>query len=207
MVLIVGVAHVVVIAGLACLGRWHVPTSPQHRVTMVMPLPLVAERRRDVPKPAIMPAAEVPRQKPMTPLVQPPTLMPRLASPPAETAEAPPSSSESGGRTDRIAEITQDYRYSLITRLEAARRYPRRALLEGYEGAGAILFRIDRDGRLIDLSVAASTGRRELDHGALALVRRAAPFPAIPQELPDELAITMPVRFLILGQPVQMVAR
>ncbi|MFD2136940.1 energy transducer TonB [Novosphingobium resinovorum] len=38
---------------------------------------------------------------------------------------------------------------------------------------------------------------RTLDRAALDVVRRAAPFPAIPEGLPDELEITLPVEFLV----------
>lgn len=55
-----------------------------------------------------------------------------------------------------------------------------------------LAFRIDRSGRLLDATVAHSTGLPVLDLAALSIVRRASPFPAIPDALREELAITLP---------------
>jgi TonB family protein len=84
-----------------------------------------------------------------------------------------------------------------MARLEARRFYPDVALRRDWQGSGAVLFRIERSGRLLDATIANSTGHGALDKAALGIVQRAAPFPAIPDSLPDELAITMPVAFLL----------
>ena len=84
------------------------------------------------------------------------------------------------------AEIATDYRRVLFERLLAQRNYPEAARLQHYQGEGAVMFHIDRDGRLLAASMEKSTGKRILDRAALTQVRRAAPFPEIPSELPDE---------------------
>ena len=102
-------------------------------------------------------------------------------------------------------DIADDYRQLLFARLAAQRHYPEAARLRRYQGDGAVLFRIDRDGRLLAASMERSTGKTVLDRAALTQVRRAAPFPQIPAELPDELAVSMPLQFLIT-EPARRVA-
>jgi protein TonB len=102
-------------------------------------------------------------------------------------------------------QATNAYSHASLARIQAQRSYPRGALLSGAEGNGSIRFTIDRVGHLLDAAIVTSTGRKALDRASLALVRRAEPFPAIPPGLPDELAITMPIRFLIV-RPEQRVA-
>jgi TonB family protein len=55
--------------------------------------------------------------------------------------------------------------------------------------------------------IATTTGRASLDRAALAMVRRSAPFPVIPAELPDELEIVLPVNFLVIDPDTNRVAR
>ncbi|WP_159980514.1 MULTISPECIES: energy transducer TonB [unclassified Novosphingobium] len=161
-------------------------------------------------------AADEPRRRQTSGAVAPvarPEPLPVISSPPPTILLAPPvpavveAAAElpvaaEGGREDALAMATQAYRRVLMARLEAERRHvqPHRG-----GGAGTVVFRVERSGRLLEASVVQSTGRRALDRAALALVRGAAPFPAIPDALPDELAITLPVEFLI-GDRSAMVA-
>lgn len=123
----------------------------------------------------------------------------------AEPAIEPPPVAADGGKNDQLAQTTQAYRQAIMAQLAAERSYPRGPLLAGYQGTGTILFHIDRDGRLLDAAIETSTGRKALDRAALALVRRAAPFPAVPAEMPDRLEVSLPIRFLIV-EPNTMVA-
>lgn len=103
--------------------------------------------------------------------------------------------------------VAEDYRQVLFARLATQRHYPEAAVLKHYQGDGTVLFRIDRSGNLLDTSMERSTGLALLDSAALKQVRRAAPFPDIPSDLPDELAVAMPVQFLILQPGTRMAAR
>jgi len=111
------------------------------------------------------------------------------------------------GREEQIALASNAYSHAILARIQEQRSYPRGALLSGVEGNGLIRFTIDRAGHLLDAAIVTSTGRKALDRASLALVRRAEPFPAIPPGLPDELAITMPIRFLIVRPEQRMAAR
>ncbi|WP_206244308.1 energy transducer TonB family protein [Novosphingobium terrae] len=117
--------------------------------------------------------------------------------PTPQEAEEAPVTTNPGGHSEPPAQEAQSYRRALMAQLEAQRRYPESGLLHEWQGSGAVLFRIERSGRLLEAVVAASTGHKALDKAALGIVQRAAPFPAIPDSLPDELAITLPIAFLI----------
>jgi len=156
----------------------------------ILPRPVDEPRRR--PDPGTR--ASKPRPEPVPVKSSPPPAI--MLAPPTpiaiETVAEMPAPAE-GGRIDALALTTQGYRRAVMARLEAQRARGR----DGASGAGVVLFRIERSGRLLDASVARSAGSRTLDRAALDVVRRAAPFPAIPEGLPDELEITLPVEFLV----------
>lgn len=196
--------HLCLVAVLIC--EWHRATpaaEPDHLTVMMLP-PLPPDRPAMRLRPNV--SAAKPRAK--VTAVEPPPVIVKLPTVPEHGASLPiKPAPPDGGRENNLAAISQAYRSAITARIEAARHYPRLALLEGYQGAGAILFRLDRDGNLLDVMVETSTGRHRLDRAAVKLVERAAPYPAIPAELPDELAITMPIRFLITDANPRMAAR
>jgi protein TonB len=61
-------------------------------------------------------------------------------------------------------------------------RYPPSA--QGASGASSVSFSIDRSGRLVSASLSRSSGSSALDAEAVAIVRRASPFPPPPPEIP-----------------------
>ncbi|MEE4450831.1 TonB family protein [Novosphingobium resinovorum] len=132
-----------------------------------------------------------------------------IVAPPAEVlapgAEMPALPQSPAHRSP--SDVIDDYRQALFDRLAARRHYPEAARLRDYQGDGAVLFRIDRGGNLLGAAMERSTGRALLDRAALTQVRRSAPFPEIPPELPDELAVSMPLQFLIVRPGRQMAAR
>ncbi len=116
-----------------------------------------------------------------------------------------PAAAAIGGLSDNLPDVTLSYRRALIARLESQRRYPAGSLRQHAQGTGSLLFRIDREGHLMDAKIVSGTGHAALDQAALAIVSRAAPFPPIPTGLPDELAITLPIAFLIDDTPASPV--
>ena len=80
--------------------------------------------------------------------------------------------------------------------LERNKRYPAVAQSRREQGIAQVFFSLDRQGRVIDSRVVRSSGASVLDEEALALLRRAQPFPAPPRELPGEhVDLTVPIRF------------
>jgi TonB family protein len=195
------------ILAIAMMANWYRPqgvvATPNLTVITLARTPDSPLRRK---KSGIEPERRT--TKASTTAITPPIVkLPPLSQAPLAEPLAEASVPVDGGEQERLAQVSETYRSALTAHIEEARLYPRRALLRGYQGAGAIFFRLDREGRLIEASVETSTGRKGLDRAALALVQRAAPFPAIPVELPDELAITMPIRFLIVDAPSRMATR
>ena len=76
------------------------------------------------------------------------------------------------------------------------RRYPEAAARLGQEGVAQVRVRLDRDGSLTCAPrIASSSGFELLDEEAVRMVRRAAPFPALPHGEDQATEITIPVRF------------
>lgn len=136
-------------------------------------------------------------------------LSPDAATTPAASANAnfDQAAPEGIAESHEPRDAAQDYREVLFARLAEHRNYPEAARLRDYQGDGTLSFRIDRRGNLLAAAMERSTGRAVLDRAALKQVRRSAPFPEIPPELPDELVVAVPLQFLILPPARQMAAR
>ncbi|WP_260929492.1 energy transducer TonB [Novosphingobium sp. 9] len=134
----------------------------------------------------------VPASSPPSPLMP---VVPQLTS--IQIApETPASVAE--GHPDILALTANAYRDALMAHLAAARRPFRYAAAHAEPNtAGTVCFRIDRSGALLGITIVESTGSSTLNRATLAVVRRAAPFPAIPDLLPDEMEITLPVEFIL----------
>jgi colicin import membrane protein len=76
------------------------------------------------------------------------------------------------------------YRGQVIAHLTRFKRYPRGAQLRGSQGTPTVAFAVDAVGRVSSASLARSSGDAELDVEALAMVRRAVPFPPPPPGAP-----------------------
>lgn len=203
--LIATLAIHVLVAALAIYG-WHRSgqLAPRHDAVVVT-LPTMPDRPAHQRKPGMEEPA--PQPSPATPeFVPPAVVIPPLKIAAVEPLLQPLAGAE-GGVESQLAQVTQAYRHAVTTRLAAQRYYPQEALLRRYEGTGKILFRIDRNGRLLEVAIRTSTGWQVLDRAAVDQVRRAAPFPPIPDELPDELVVSLPLEFLILGGHTMVAAR
>jgi protein TonB len=100
----------------------------------------------------------------------------------------------------RIAPNTSNavptWKTQIVALLERNKRYPEAAQSRRQQGIAQVFFRLDRQGRVIDSRVVRSSGASALDEEALALLRRAQPFPPPPPELPGErVDLTVPIRF------------
>jgi len=76
--------------------------------------------------------------------------------------------------------------------------YPDFARERGYEGRAIVTFELARDGRLVRLSVAQSSGYEALDEAAVKAIREGSPYEAIPAKLQDtSLSFRLPVSFFM----------
>jgi protein TonB len=88
------------------------------------------------------------------------------------------------------------WKTQIVALLERNKRYPQAAQSRREQGVAQVFFSLDRNGRVIDSRVVRSSGASSLDEEALALLRRAQPFPAPPRELRgDHVDLTVPIRF------------
>lgn len=117
------------------------------------------------------------------------------AAPPAGAAFAEKPAAPSAGRASRVpSAVTMRWQRSLVAHLERLKRYPREAA--GQSGVARLAFSIDRQGHLLGSRILKSSGSALLDAETLALVRRAEPFPAPPQDVADDqLSFVVPIRY------------
>jgi periplasmic protein TonB len=127
----------------------------------------------------------------------------KLRPTPRTTASAPLRHDGAVASTPRApspgnnnARAIRQWRDVVVARLQSAKRYPTAA--RGAQGEAMIRFTLNRDGRVLSRSLVRSSGNSALDEEALAMVNRAAPFPAVPAEIPGaSVVMPVPVRFAV----------
>ena len=91
--------------------------------------------------------------------------------------------------------IGSDYRALITNWLETHKRYPAAARQRGEQGTAVLRFRIDRSGRVLDYSLASSTGYPDLDT-AIEAMMRGVTMPPFPQNMTGpEISVSVRVRF------------
>jgi len=194
--------------------------TPEHHEGPTRPeSPPAPEATVVAPEPRVEPLP-APRTRPATRRAHEATnLTPRASRPASETIATPPESravqsvastlSESatsvstlvavpsGTRPGSAAASQQDdYLAEVSAKINANKRYPRKARRRGEEGTVVVRVVIERDGRFSELEVATSSGSERLDGAALAALHKAAPFRPIPPSLGrSRWAIDVPIVF------------
>ena len=92
---------------------------------------------------------------------------------------------------------TLRYRDQLLAHIGRYRQYPAEARRGHQQGTSWVRFLLDREGRVLRLTVERGSGHDLLDREAAAAVRRAEPLPRIPAGLPAQIDITVPIDFRI----------
>jgi protein TonB len=165
----------------------------------------LASRPVEEPPPEIKPAPnpdvalepprqEVTRARPQ----QPRTPAPTTSAPQAlsEQTAALPAAPMQGRPTPNRSTAVPTWKTEILALLERNKRYPGAAQSRHQQGTAQVFFSLDRQGRVIDSRVVRSSGASSLDDEALALLRRAQPFPPPPAELPGQhVDLTVPIRF------------
>ena len=110
-------------------------------------------------------------------------------------AAPPPSTATKGRKQQQVSQGAKvsrsaltSWRNAVQARLNRYKRSPR----GGGSGTVTVAFRMDGNGRVTSVQVAGSAGRI-LDEAAIALLRRASPFPAPPGG--SGVSLTVPIRF------------
>lgn len=162
-------------------------------------LPLPAELR---PPPPRQIAETRPRPEPRREVRRPPPSrrqeMARDAPrrPQAPRPATPPSAASAGrGVTSRPSTRTSSPPPTYLARV-MAQLHRAKPAGSGQQGRAVVRFAIQRSGAAGGVSLASSSGNAAIDQAALAMVRRAAPFPPLPAEYgPATMALTVPIAF------------
>jgi periplasmic protein TonB len=167
-----------------------VPTLPIYEFSIPpVPEPPPAPTSRDFPKP---PAAAPPRPAQRT------LPLPRRPAPPAQqrpAAEAPaaiPAPLPGPNPADRFAgqgRQRNDYLSRVFRQLERYRVYPAAARDNNLGGRVVTRVTINRNGGLIDALIDTSSGVPVIDRAELEAIRKAAPFPPVPSDMPGDPVI------------------
>lgn len=151
------------------------PKAEEQKLEQEMPPPPQQQADLTVPKAEPKPIDE---PKPETP-------------PPAPETRAPPKS-ERVGRFTEAASNAYDAR--VAGHLRRFIRYPMEA--RGASGTVVIRFELNRAGDVIGSEIKRSSGKAVFDRAALAIVRRASPFPPFPPAKPEDRdSYVAPVEF------------
>jgi len=186
------------------------PPTPEPEPPPPEPPPPVAAIEPPPPPPeAPAPVVEPPRPPmPHKPVVKPPPkpVVRRLEQPqpsPASAMTQPAPAAIAAPQTAYAptpvpapvpsAEVSPGYRALLSAWLESHKRYPDSARQRGEEGRAVLHFAVDRSGRVVDFSVAQSSGYPDLDASIEEMMRGALlpPFPASMPQSRIEVSVTL----------------
>ncbi|RIA46202.1 outer membrane transport energization protein TonB [Hephaestia caeni] len=175
--------------------------APPEPVREVAPGPEQVERQeaKPEPKPDIVvppPLMQLPvlsmapreAREPVEELVDPGPAVPETTAP--KSIAAPSSARVS-------SDAKQSWEARLLAHLERYRRFPARARAARQQGTVYVRFQMNRSGAVLSAAVVRSSGFATLDQAALDTLNRAQPLPAIPNDKPDTVELTIPVEFFL----------
>jgi protein TonB len=152
---------------------------------------------------ALEPVPEQPppqaEQPPPPPPPEPPqaVALPEPPPPPPKVEEQPEQQAQPARVKGGSPQVKETYRSSVAKHLaQHMIAYPRSAVAREQHGRVEVAFSVDHQGRVHDLRLINSSGHSELDDAALAMVEKAQPFPALPQNLAqNENVFDFPLKF------------
>ena len=140
------------------------------------------------------PKQEVAKLQPQEPRTPAPATSAPQAIP--EQSAPVPAAPRQGRLTLTPSNAVPTWKTHILALLERNKRYPEAAQSRHQQGVAQVFFSIDRKGRVLNSRLVRSSGASALDDEALALLRRAEPFPPPPPELPGaRVDLTVPIRF------------
>ncbi|SFG34446.1 protein TonB [Novosphingobium sp. CF614] len=160
------------------------PNPVKKKITLPEPVPA------EPFKPTIRPISEV--TIPIPDEARPADPTPKQVETAApRTTPAPPAPEVSGNGPDT-------WEGRVLAALNKHRRYPRFAMARRQQGMPWVRFVIDRDGKVLSVSLERSSGFPDLDREALALPKRAQPLPKPPNDRQgDTIELVAPVEFFL----------
>ena len=115
---------------------------------------------------------------------------------PTAPTDAIASSAVIGGGGGGSGRVAVAYEQALAAWLDSHKYYPANLRRRGIEGEGKLRIRIARSGRVLAIDVAAAFSHPSLEAVSQDWVRRAQPFPPVPEAIPgDDYVFVVPVGF------------
>lgn len=177
-----------------------VPFPAEVPLSTELPLSAEAEARPDSPPepPAPAPVRSEPKATRSRPTATAPVRPLRdgkgRGADAAERQAAAPGGTGGATASAGTAEMTS-YRARVMAHLARHKSYPDGARDRGVSGRATVSFTLERSGAVLAVSLAASSTIDSLDQATLAMVRRAAPFPAMPDGAPNGMTFTAVIRY------------
>lgn len=150
-------------------------------------------KQKQKPKPAPTPEPEAAP----APVAQPAARSAQTAAvTAAPVTSAAVAAAPSAADVARIAEAKANWEELLQAHLRKRLRYPKSAQRRNQQGASFVFIRMNRDGMVQGYRLARSSGVAALDEEAMALIARAQPLPALPDDMPGAaIRFTVPITF------------
>jgi periplasmic protein TonB len=165
------------------------PLAPEPAVTLPEPQPEKNEKPEEKVKEKTTPE-QASRQASAAPVT---TAPPASEARPTDTAAAP-----APGLSALAARAQASWHKSLSAHINRYKRYPTEARARKIEGEVSIEFTLDRHGNILVSRIVKSSGSSLFDQEALAMLQRAAPLPAPPEQVSaDGFSLVLPIHFRI----------
>jgi protein TonB len=167
---------------------------PEARENSVAPAPQSPPAPAPVARAKVVPAASRPTKRTVPP-VSAAQASPQQGTEPGTVASSPgPGEAASAGGA---AAVDQAWEGELMAWLQAHKSYPAPARERAEEGAVTLGIVVARDGRVLNVVLAAGSGFEALDGAAVAMLRNARlpPFPAAMTQ--SEIMVKVPLRYTL----------
>lgn len=99
------------------------------------------------------------------------------------------------GNSPSAKRAIDEWQKKIFGHIARFKTYPHEARKRHLTGETVVAFRIDPNGRVLDIKIGKSSGQQALDDAALEVLRRANPVPRPPQALASRLEFSIPIRF------------
>jgi TonB family protein len=178
------------------------PETPQTPFSSPLPTPTLPIPAPTPPTPAAPPAHALAAPTPPLPRASPAPQRPDLrpAPPTASPPRRPPAAASESASTSPFvnpadtynrARVADNYLWQIARKLQG---YRYEAHVNVSHGTTVVRVTIARDGRLLDVEVAGSSGVPEFDRGVLAGVRSGSPYDPLPPDIQGASAtFTLPL--------------
>jgi protein TonB len=160
------------------------------------PEPLPAPTSRDFAKPPAPhpPPRPVQRMQPLPRLAPPAPQRPASEAP--ATMPSPMPGPDPGDVLIGQGRQRNDYLSRVARQIAQHRVYPASAANSNQGGRVVMRVTVARDGQVLDVRVGTSSGWPAIDAAELETIRKAAPFPPLPREMPgDPVVLVLPVTY------------